>query len=572
MPDKPLQLEGSISSSDVMVGRGQLNRNKIVVKLVNIGGQDLELSGRGEEGTLLLTASVGNRPEDFVANLEVASGVKIESAARWQQVPYKTSPGQITWSFLLSDKILNAKAETFITLTGFECETDPGKAKLALAVAITGYADYKTTLTVEKKDPSDLQILYFEANPPVVITKEDSAAFKLEWNTIKAHTVSLFKGNVSILTLTEGEENSFKNKQRFTFSTAASSFTAAPSFTVVYKLVAMDKVDPVNIKQEKEITVHVLERGWRRLENFGAGLGYPSVLCNLDGLKLYGIWIKNGKAQLYSSTHPWAAWAPEKGIVPEKMSTSPAVSFSNRLWLVGGSATDTRVCSNHVWSYGSEGWVQQKDAEWKPRMGHACVVALNRIWVLGGILEDGNSLNEVWSFDRKGNWTRHREAPWSKRCMQAATNFPAMILEKGVVVPEDRIWVYGGVTEPFGDPLDDMWRSRDGENWERYTSVPEDSNKKPIGKPVGCALQVLNGKLHLLGTFRSGTLTPSIQCVLEEAQRTWQTSPVLVDRSWHQQGGNTFNLSSVEFKGLIFVRSLDHETADNPTALNMFAP
>jgi len=569
MPDKQLELEARITTSDVVLGSGQASGNKIVVILRNTGTQDLELSVRGAAGTLFLTASVGNREQDLVADLGVASGIKIVSGANWQQAPYKTSPGQITWKFTLPDKILKGKAETSLTLTGIESETDPGIAKLMLEVAITGYVTYKKTLDAPKKDPSDLQILYFEANPPVVVTKQDSTAFKLEWNTVKAHTVTLYKANVPVLTLEEGEKDSFKNKQKFSYSTAVSS-TAAPAFTTVYKLVAMDRVDPKKIKQEKEITVHVVERGWRRLENFDA-LGYPSVLCNLDGLKLYGIWIRNGKAALYSSTHPWVAWNPENANVPEKMSTSPAVSLSNRLWLLGGSVSDTRVCSNQVWSYAPGGWVQEKNADWTPRMGHACVVAQNRIFVLGGMLQNGSSLNEVWSWDGKGEWKRHADAPWSKRCMQAATNFPAMVLVDGVAVPEDRIWVYGGVTEPFGDPFADMWTSRDGENWEPYKSIPVDSNKQPIGKPVGSALQVLNGKLHLLGTFRSGTLTPSIQCVLEEAQRTWQTSPVLVDRTWDQQAGSTFSLSSVEFKGLLFVRSLDYRTRDNPTTLNMFA-
>lgn len=569
MPDKQLQLEASISSSDVTLGQGKKSLNKIVVKLVNTGDQHLELSELGDEGTLFLTASVGSRAEDFVAGLDVASGVKILPAANWKQAPYKTKTGpdpiEITWSFLLPENTLKAKAETSLTLTDFECETDPGKAKLTLRVAITGYADYEKTLDVEKKDPNVLQILYFKAEPSFIITKKDRKNFvALQWNTIKAHTVRLFRADVPILTLQEGD--AFQNKKKYSYLADPPSDTD----TAVYKLVAMDRIDS-QIKQEKEFTIRVVRSGWQKLTDFGPRLGYPSVLCNLDGVKLYGIWITNGKAGLYSATHPWLTWNPENENVPEKMSTSPAVCFLNRLWMVGGSVIDPSGCSNQVWSYESGSWVQKKDADWSPRMGHACLVMKNRIWVLGGMNEDGNSLNEVWSWDGEGKWIRQKNAAWPKRCMPAATNFPAMKRLNGKTVPEDRIWIYGGVTEPFGDPFDDVWKSFDGENWERYPSEPAKNYKPPVGKPMASTFQVFDGKLLLLGTFRSEGKTPSAQNVLDEAQKEWQSNPV--DSSWHQQRGSTFSLSSVEYKGLVFVRSLYDETSDNePPALNMFVP
>jgi hypothetical protein len=591
MPKKQLQLEASISSSDVTLGQGKKSQNKIVVKLVNTSDQHLELPGRGDQGTLFLTASVGTRAEDFVDGLDDASGVKIVPAANWKQAPYKTktspdktppdkpSPDKIelSWSFVLPANILKAKADTSLTLTDFECETDPGKAKLALRVAISGYDDYEKTLEVEKKDPNVLQILYFKADPPFIITQKDRKSFvALEWNTIKAHTVSLSRANVPILTLQEGD--AFQNKKKYSYLADPPSETD----TAVYKLVVTDRTDP-KIEQEKEVTVRVLKRGWRSLTEFGPRFGYPSVLCNMDGVKLYGIWMKNGKASLFSSTHPWVTWNPENGNVPEKMSTSPAVCFLNRLWLVGGGAIDTRKCSNQVWSYKPGGWVRHKDAEWRPRMGHACLVMNDQIWILGGMLEDGNSLNEVWSWDGEGEWKRHKNAAWSKRCLQAATNFPAMIevnedgeegFQKRKIVPVDRIWIYGGVTEPYGDPLDDMWTSSDGENWEPYPSETTVDYKPPGGKPMGCALQVVNGKLHLLGTFRSGAETPSTHFVLDEAHYEWRPSPVLFDGSWHRQVGSTFSLSSVEYKGLVFARSLYYETPedDELPALNLFVP
>lgn len=192
-------------------------------------------------------------------------------------------------------------------------------------------------------------------------------------------------------------------------------------------------------------------------------------------------------------------------------------------------------------------------------MGHACVVFQQQVWVLGGMDANGNALNEVWSCDAPGKWTRHAPTAWSPRCMHAATVF------------QNKIWIYGGVTAPFGDPLEDLWTSRDGTTWERYTTIPHDAGK-PIGKPLGCALQVVNGKLHLLGSFRNETTLRSRQFILEEAQQTWRVSEIQDAQSWHQQGGNTFSLLSTEYKGLVFLRSLNYQTADNPTGLQVYVP
>ena len=203
-------------------------------------------------------------------------------------------------------------------------------------------------------------------------------------------------------------------------------------------------------------------------------------------------------------------------------------------------------------------------------MGHACVVAKDRVWVLGGMDAAGKTLQEVWSWDGLGEWKRHPDAGWRPRCMPAVTNFPDKILANEKTVLKDRIWVYGGATEPFGDTLRDMWTSRDGDTWERWEpdkNIPQDG-----AEPLGCALQVLNGELHLLGTFRKGTEAKARQLILDRGQRTWSSDEIAHTKSWHRQKANTFSLLSVEYKGLIFVRSLNYETADNPADLTRFVP
>jgi hypothetical protein len=181
-----------------------------------------------------------------------------------------------------------------------------------------------------------------------------------------------------------------------------------------------------------------------------------------------------------------------------------------------------------------------------------------KVWVIGGMDANGNVLNEVWSGDAQGQWSRHAPAAWSPRCMHAATVF------------QNKLWIYGGVTAPFGDPLEDLW-TYDGTTWKSYTTIPHDAGN-PIGKPIGCTLQVVKDKLHLLGSFRRGTTLRSRQFILEAAQETWDVGEIPPEKSWDLQRGNTFSLVSTEYKGLVFLRSLNYQTADNRTSLQVYVP
>ena len=561
MADKNLPLKCEIASSDVMLGAGHKGTNKLVVQLANTSDESVEFAGRGAQGTLFLTYSVGTQAKDFVATAEEASGVKVAPAAGWEPYPYKNVSGQVTWSYRLPRVILKPKEETSLTVTNFECNTDPGKAQVTVSATVTGYENFGKTLDVEKKAAGELQILYFQANPPQIIAK-DRTDFVLEWNTIKAATVKLYKADQLVDTLTEGTRG-FQNGTRFSYR------NEKPSLTWIYKLVALDAIDP-DKRQEQETTVQVLQSGWYKLDDFRIQFGYPSVLCNVDGVKLYGIFVKQGNACLCSSVYPVAVWDVETAEVPDKMATSPAVCLANQLWLVGGSTADSRNFSNKVWSYSpkSGGWSQRADAPWTPRMGHACVIMQNRVWVLGGFDADGNALKEVWSCGVNGDWKKHAAPDWPARCMHAA------IFRIGLssVDPDGgKMWIYGGVTEPFGDPLDDIWTSSDGETWQQVMTIPTYQDK-PIGKPIGCALQELNGELNLLGTFREGTITQAWRLIFDDGQRTWNASQIPNERAWHRQGGNTFSLLSEEYKGLLFLRSLNYETANNPTSLNVYVP
>ena len=548
MANKELRLQCDLASSNVILGAGHKGTNKIVVRLTNTG-DDIQFSGRGAQGTLSLAYAVGTQATDFVATDEEASAIQVAPAAGWQQNPYKNLVRQAIWSYRLPSLVLKAKEETSLTITGFECNTDPGKAVLTVKVAVTGYDNFEKSLDVEKKTADELQILYFRANPPQIITQKDRSEFVLEWNTIKADPVKLYKADQLLYTGT-GE---YQNGKKFTYR------HQNLSLTFVYKLVAVDATDP-DKRQERQITVEVVQRGWHRVDDFRNKFGYPSVFCNMDDLRLYGIFVNEGKAALCSSTHPVVVWKVETTEVPENMATSPSAYLGNRLWLIGGSAADTTNFSNGVWLYSPESgtWTKQTAPPWKPRMGHVCVVSKNHVWMFGGLDAEGKALKEVWSCSVEGDWKRHADALWPARCFHTATFF------------NGKFWVYGGFTQPFSDPLQDLWTSADGETWQSYAAVPKVDGKP--GKPLGCALQELNGKLNLFGTFRKETNADAIRFILEEGQQTWLDSKVPIEQAWDQQELNTFSLSCTQYKGLAFLRSLNYEVVNNPTDLNVFVP
>jgi Galactose oxidase, central domain len=550
MPNKELRLDCSLSSCDVTLGPGKKATNKIVVQLKNTADDDIQFQGRGSQGTLSLLYSVGNQATDLVGDDEQSRAVQIAPEAGWEAKDYANLSGQVTRPFRLPPVVLKGKAQTTLSITNFQCESDPGQLKLTVRVEVTGYDPFEKAFDIDKKTTEELQILYFRANPPQILTPQDCEKFVLEWNTLKATSVKLYKADQLVDTVKVGTRD-FKNGTKFSYG------DQKPSMTFHYRLVALDTTDPDN-RQDKETTVQVIPRGWRKLDDFRDQLGYPAVLCNMDGVKLYGIFVKQGKARLCSSEYPVAVWNVESADVPANMATSPAVSFGKQLWLVGGSASDPRNFSNQVWSYSPKSgqWSRRADAMWTRRMGHACVVHENRLWVLGGFEPDGNALKEVWSCGVNDDWKQHAAPLWAARCMHAAT------------VYDKKIWIYGGVTEPFADPLQDIWKSSNGDNWEEDESI----RKQRTGKPLGCALKELNGELILFGTFREENITEARRFTFDAGQKSWNKSSIPEELAWYRQGVTTFHLLAAEYKGVGFLRSLNHETKDNPTALNMFVP
>ena len=555
----PLPLKCEIVEAKVDVGSGKKGTNKIVIRITNTAATPITFSGMGAKGELALIISTGNGPDNLVT-LDDSTALKIEQSPKlWDPNPLKTLQGQVTWSFKLSKPVLEANAGVQLTLANFESNVDPGRAKITISAKISGYAAYQTVLEVEKK-AEQFALIYFTADPPYLITEEDKNKFKLTWNVVKAGRAVLSGYNDTKLQEFQAGSRGCKSGQPFVYDQER---PWAP--TTRYKLEITDEADETK-RLAREVTVPLLTSGWYPVT---FPYGYPAVLCSMNNVKLYGIFVKAGKASLYSSEYPYAKWMLENEEVPEGMLTSPAVCLQNKLWLIGGGAADPNLRSNEIWSYDSDAgeWRQHDQPLWSPRMGHACVVFNDKLWVLGGNDETGTSVNEVWAAtfsneqftweQKSGDAPGIPPTPWPSRCMFAVTTF------------NRKLWIYGGLTEPFSDPLEDLWSSEDGKTWQPYTTIPKYKDMS-VGKPLGATLQVVNNTLNLFGSFGSGTITTSLRCILSEGQQRWNTREV--EGAWDDQEGNSFSLVSVQHKGLIFLRSLDYRTRDNPTTLRMYIP
>jgi hypothetical protein len=165
-----------------------------------------------------------------------------------------------------------------------------------------------------------------------------------------------------------------------------------------------------------------------------------------------------------------------------------AVSFKGKLWVMGGSVNDdsaviggppVREYFNDVWvSENGKRWSQvTESAPWAPRAGAIVVVKNGYMWLIGG--EDGFTcdsggdrcppyFNDVWRTRDGENWELvTEEASWPSRPGHQ------------VVVMHDHFVLVGGfglsldATDPFApsNPMD-VWVSRDGKDWRQVDDAP----------------------------------------------------------------------------------------------------
>jgi hypothetical protein len=202
-----------------------------------------------------------------------------------------------------------------------------------------------------------------------------------------------------------------------------------------------------------------------------------------------------------------APWAGRAGL--------SAVSFKGEIYVMAGSVNDDsavvggpplRVYFNDVWkSRDGEHWVQvTARAPWAPRAGGVMLVKDGYLWMIGG--EDGflceptrpercpPYFNDVWKSRDGANWEQvQRVVPgWSARPGHQ------------VLVVYDHFVLFGGFgispdpANPFrpSNPMD-IWVSRDGAHWRLVSTTPWNARSPADIKYDFKALTVATGKVNL---------------------------------------------------------------------------
>lgn len=163
-----------------------------------------------------------------------------------------------------------------------------------------------------------------------------------------------------------------------------------------------------------------------------------------------------------------------------------AVRKDSRIFVLGGQnfkagpadcPPTVGLCSdffNDVWvSRNGIEWEQLTPAaDWEPRAGLSSVVFKGEIYVLGGSLGDDSAIgdppaprtyfDDVWKSRDGVNWEQVTDhAPWAPRAGGVA------------VVKNGRIFLLGGEAGFLGPYFNDVWSTRDGYNWDLVTPSAE---------------------------------------------------------------------------------------------------
>jgi hypothetical protein len=152
------------------------------------------------------------------------------------------------------------------------------------------------------------------------------------------------------------------------------------------------------------------------------------------------------------------SWSPRDG--------AGVVYFNGKIHLIGGwnhSAT-----TNEVWVTDNlYDWIRLPDAPWTARHGAGWVVHDGRIYVVGGDL-----IPDVWHTQDGINWTQNvSNAPFGEVYTPIAHSFKGYIYLYGGQYWGPVRWC-GSRPDCFPVGINDVWRSRDGANWEKVGSAP----------------------------------------------------------------------------------------------------
>jgi hypothetical protein len=175
-----------------------------------------------------------------------------------------------------------------------------------------------------------------------------------------------------------------------------------------------------------------------------------------------------------------AAWSGRAGL--------GAASFKGKLWVMAGSQNDdadingqNRIFFNDVWysDDGSEWHLATENAPWVPRAGGVVLSKGGYLYILGGekgFTNPNDYFNDVWRSKNGADWELvTASAPWSPRPGHKCS------------VVADHFVCMGGFGFPFNPS--DVWVSKDGADWSLVNVMPWDNDPDPFcgnSPPLRC--------------------------------------------------------------------------------------
>ncbi|MCA0931919.1 T9SS type A sorting domain-containing protein [Lutimonas saemankumensis] len=264
---------------------------------------------------------------------------------------------------------------------------------------------------------------------------------------------------------------------------------------------------------------------------------------------------------------PCGIFVPPEFCFPQK----PLSQFFNDVWRSMDGINWQRMVQNQEIDPKEE-----NPAHWAGRAGLSATVFKGYIYVMGGSVNDDLSIdptapariyfNDVWRSRNGRNWEKVNNAPWAPRAGGIA------------VVKGGYMYMIGGeegfTCAPQGVPSDipcppyfnDVWRTKDGINWEEMTPEAE-WDKRP-----GHQVVVAQDRLVLFGGFGLGEdngATPSnpSDVWISNKGKVWKK---VSDAPWNADGSEDikYDFDAVVVKGknrnqdAIYTFGGDRETFD----------
>lgn len=181
------------------------------------------------------------------------------------------------------------------------------------------------------------------------------------------------------------------------------------------------------------------------------GAEIPNFVVPGLGMRRVGL-FRQGTWRSFANTDSWSA-----------RDGAGLLVLHGDLYLIGGWVYGP--VSNETWRTSDlEHWDFLGNGPWPGRHGSGWLVHDNRLWVIGGDLND-----DVWSSPDGVNWTQSiAHAPFGRRYTPNAASINGYIVVYAGQYWESIDWC-SGRTDCIAVGRRDVWRSRDGVNWEQAT-------------------------------------------------------------------------------------------------------